>query len=135
MNIDEIQDRIIEEFSRISEPSEMYEYIINLGKSLEPMPDDLKTDENAINGCQAQVWLKTEVRDNLVFLRADGEIPMTRGILALLLRIFNQQSPEDIKSSDLYFIDRIGLKKGLSPSRANGLATIVKTIKTQVSEH
>lgn len=128
--ISEIQDEIIEECSAFEDWFEKYEYLIQLGQSLEPFDSKLKTDENSISGCQSQVWLTLEVTNNKVTIRADSDAMITRGIVALLLRVLNNQTPGDVANSELYFIDRIGLGTNLSPSRSNGLVSIIKRIKS-----
>ena len=134
MNINHSQDRIISEFEPLMEWFDRYEYLIKLGKSLEPMPDRFKTEENTIPGCQSTVWLRAERDGGGIRFFADGDALITRGIIALLLRVLDRRSPEDIESADLYFIDRIGLSANLSPSRANGVASIVQQMKRAARE-
>jgi cysteine desulfuration protein SufE len=129
MDIDAIQDEIIAEFSNLGDWIDKYEHLIQLGRGLKPLPAELKTEENAIKGCQARVWVSAELEDGKLSIHADSDALITRGLIALLLRALNQQAPRDIVNSDLYFIDKIGLSSHLSPSRANGLASIVKHIK------
>ena len=129
MNINSIQDEIIEDFSRLDGWFDKYEYLINAGASLHGMEENLKTEDNQINGCQSQVWLFAEQAEDRVYFTADSEALITRGILALLLRVLNGQLRQDIEECDLYFIERTGLGSNLSPGRANGLASIVKRIK------
>lgn len=129
MKINEIQDAIIEEFSTMADWLEKYDYLINFGSSFEPMKEESKTEDKLVSGCQSRVWLEVENRDNLMHLTADGEAPITKGIVALLLRVLNDQSPKEVLDSDLYFIDKIGLRTNLSPARANGLEMIVEKIK------
>lgn len=128
MNIDKIQDQIIEEFSGLEDGFEKYKHIVSLGKSLEPLPGKYKTEENSISGCQSKVWIKAELRDGKIYFMADSDALITKGIISLLLRVVNNQSPEDICNSDLYFIDRIGLTSDLSPARGNGLYAVMKRI-------
>lgn len=128
MNIDRIQDQIIEEFSGLEDGFEKYKHIVSLGKSLEPMPGKYKTEENSISGCQSKVWIKAESRNGKIYFTADSDALITKGIIALLLRVVNNQSPEDIRNSKLYFIDRIGLSSDLSPARGNGLYAVLKRI-------
>lgn len=108
---------------------ERYEYIIDLGKSLPIIDDAFKTDDNLIKGCQSKVWLHSEVDNNHVKYTADSDAILTKGIVALLLRVFSDQHPKDILEADTSFIDEIGLKEHLSPTRANGLVSMVKQIK------
>lgn len=130
MKINSIQEEIIEEFSHHHDWLEKYEYLITLGKSLKIPDKDLRKEENKIPGCQSTVWLKAELKNNKIIFAADSEALITRGIIALLLRVLNNQSPEDILKADLYFMEKIGLSSNLSPSRANGLTSIVKIIKS-----
>lgn len=129
MNINDIQDRIIEKFSGLGDWIDKYEYIIDLGKKLNPLPPALKTEENAIKGCQARVWISAGLEDGKLYFRADSDALITKGLIALLLQVLDHQTPGDIADSDLYFMDKIGLSSHLSPSRANGLASIVKHMK------
>ncbi|RUA12123.1 MAG: SufE family protein [Flavobacteriia bacterium] len=129
MTINEIQDEIIEEFSMFEDWMERYDYIIELGKSLPEMDEKLKTDENLIRGCQSKVWLYAELKGDKIIFKADGDAILTKGIVALLLQVFSEQTPKDILDSELYFIDKIGLKEHLSPTRANGLVSMVKQFK------
>jgi len=129
MTINEIQDEIIEEFSMFEDWMERYDYIIDLGKSLPEMDEKLKTDENLIRGCQSKVWLYAEMEGDKILFKADGDAILTKGIVALLLQVFSNQTPKDILDSELYFIDKIGLKEHLSPTRANGLVSMVKQFK------
>jgi cysteine desulfuration protein SufE len=129
MNISEIQDEIIEEFSMFEDWMERYDYIIDLGKSLPELEEKYKTDENLIAGCQSKVWLYAEMKGDKIIFKADGDAILTKGIAALLLQVFSDQTPKDILNSELYFIDKIGLKEHLSPTRANGLVSMVKQFK------
>ncbi len=128
--INKSQDEIIEEFSKLNDWFDKYEYLINLGKSLEPLDEKLKSEENSISGCQSQVWIKAEMRDERIHYLADSDSLITKGMISLLLRVLNNQYPEDIINSDLYFIDKIGLNSNLSPARVNGLMSIVKQIRS-----
>lgn len=128
--INKIQENIIEEFSKFNDWFDVYEYLIKLGKELEPLDVELKSEENLLNGCQSQVWLKADVKNDRIYYFADSDSLITRGILSLLIRVVNNQDSEDIKNAEFYFIDRIGLKSNLSPSRANGLLSIIKHIKS-----
>ena len=129
MTIKEIQEEIIDEFSMFEDWMERYEYIIELGKSLPLIDDSYKLDENLIKGCQSKVWLYSELNDDKVQFSADSDAILTKGIVALLLRVFSEQSPKDILEADTEFINEIGLKEHLSPTRANGLVSMVKQIK------
>ena len=129
MTIKEIQEEIIDEFSMFEDWMERYEYIIELGKSLPLIEDTYKIDENLIMGCQSKVWLHSEIKNDKIEFTADSDAILTKGIVALLLRVFNHQNPKDILDTDLYFVDEIGLKEHLSPTRANGLVSMIKQIK------
>lgn len=129
MTIKEIQEEIIDEFSFLEDWMERYEYMIELGKSLPMIKDEFKTDSNLISGCQSKVWLHSEIEGDKIKFTADSDAILTKGIVALLLRVFNNQKPKDILDADLYFVDKIGLKEHLSPTRANGLVSMIKQIK------
>ncbi|SNR38006.1 Cysteine desulfuration protein SufE [Lutibacter agarilyticus] len=129
MTIKEIQEEIIDEFSMFDDWMERYEYIIELGKSLPMINDEFKIDENLIVGCQSKVWLHSEIKEDTITFTADSDAILTKGIVALLLRVFNNQKPKDILDADLFFVDEIGLKEHLSPTRANGLVSMIKQIK------
>jgi cysteine desulfuration protein SufE len=129
MTIKEIQEEIIDEFSMFEDWMERYEYIIDLGKSLPLIKDEFKTDSNLISGCQSKVWLHSEIEGDKIKFTADSDAILTKGIVALLLRVFNNQKPKDILDANLYFVDEIGLKEHLSPTRANGLVSMIKQIK------
>jgi cysteine desulfuration protein SufE len=129
MTIKEIQEKIIEEFALFDDWMERYEYIIDLGKSLPLIDPQYKVDENLIKGCQSKVWLHTELKDNQLIFTADSDAILTKGIVALLLRVFSNQQATAILEADTSFIDEIGLKEHLSPTRANGLVSMLKQIK------
>lgn len=129
MTINEIQDEIIEEFSGLDDWMDRYAYIIELGNQLEPLPEADKTPAHLIEGCQSRVWIAAERRGRDIELRADSDALIVKGIAALLLRVLSNHTPEEILDSDLYFIDRIGLREHLSPTRSNGLVAMVKEIK------
>lgn len=129
MTIKEIQEEIIDEFSMFEDWMERYEYIIDLGKSLPLINETYKLDENLIKGCQSKVWLHSELQGEKIEFTADSDAILTKGIVALLLRVFSNQTPQAILDADTNFIDEIGLKEHLSPTRANGLVSMVKQIK------
>jgi len=129
MTIKEIQEEIIDEFSMFDDWMERYEYIIELGKSLPIIDEQYKTDDNLIVGCQSKVWLHAELKDEKVIYSSDSDAILTKGIIALLLRVFTNQTSETILKTKTDFIDEIGLKEHLSPTRANGLVSMVKKIK------
>jgi len=129
MTIKEIQEEIVDEFSMFEDWMERYEYIIELGKSLPLINDQHKTDDNIIKGCQSKVWVHGELAQDVVVFTADSDAILTKGIIALLLRVFSNQKPQDILDADLSFIDKIGLKEHLSTTRANGLVSMIKQLK------
>jgi len=129
MTIKEIQEEIIDEFSMFDDWMERYEYIIDLGKSLPIIEEQNKLDENLIKGCQSKVWLYSEIENEKIKFSADSDAILTKGIVALLLRVYSFQKPQDILAADTKFIDEIGLKEHLSPTRANGLISMLKQIK------
>lgn len=129
MKIETIQNELIEEFSMFDDWMERYEYMIELGKSLPLIDAKYKTDENIIKGCQSKVWLHSEFKNDKVIFSADSDAIITKGIVAILVRVFSNQSPQEILSANTDFIDAIGLKEHLSPTRANGLVSMIKQIK------
>ena len=129
MNINEIQDEIIEEFDFFEDWMERYEYIIDLGKKLPLIEEALKTEDQLIKGCQSRVWLHAAQEEGIVNFTADSDAVITKGIIALLVRVLSGQKAKDIAHSDLYFIEKIGLKEHLSPTRSNGLVSMVKQMK------
>lgn len=130
MTINEIQDEIIEEFEGLTDWMDRYAYIIELGGQVSALAESSKTPENLIEGCQSRVWITAQLTDdNKILFEADSDAMIVKGIVALLLRVLSEQTPADILNSDLYFIDRIGLKDHLSPTRSNGLVAMVKQIR------
>lgn len=129
MNILEKQEEIIDEFSMFDDWMQRYEYIIELGKSLPIIEEQYKTEENTIKGCQSKVWLHADTKDGKMALSADSDAILTKGIIALLIRVFNEEAPKDVLEAPLDFVDQIGLKEHLSPTRANGLVSMIKQIK------
>ena len=129
MKIKEIQDEIVDEFSMFDDWMQRYEYIIELGKNLPLIKEEFKTDENIIKGCQSKVWLKGEQNDDKIIFTADSDAILTKGIIAILIRTFSNQKAMDILEADMSSIDEIGLKEHLSPTRANGLVSMIKNIK------
>ncbi len=123
------QEAIVKEMKDLDEWFDKYEYIINLGRQLEPLDSVYKTGENVISGCQSKVWLIGEQKQGLLYFSADSDTLITKGIISLLLTVCNHESAKDIVETDFYFLDKIGLNSNLSPSRANGVASIVKRIK------
>jgi cysteine desulfuration protein SufE len=129
-SINEIQDEIIEEFDFFDQWMDKYEYIIDLGKKMPLIDAQYKHEANLVPGCQSQVWLHAELKNDHVHFSADSDAIITKGIIALLIRVLSSQPPEQIGTSDLYFIDRIGLKEHLSPTRSNGLVNMVAKMKS-----
>ncbi len=129
MTIKEIQEEIIDEFSMFDDWMDRYQYLIDLGKSLPIIDTQFKLDENLIKGCQSKVWLYSELENNKIKYTADSDAILTKGIAALLIRVYSGQKPADILSAETNFIDAIGLKEHLIPTRANGLVSMIKQIK------
>lgn len=127
--IDAIQDELIEEFSFVEDWVDRYTMLIEYGKQLPPFPAELRTQQNLIDGCQSQVWFTARMQDGHIIYQADSDALLVKGIVALLLQVLNGQTPEDIINADLYFIDKIGLREHLSPTRNNGLAAMLKQMK------
>ena len=128
-SLKETQANIIEEFSMFDEWLDKYEYLIELGKNLEPFSEELKTDDRLIKGCQSRVWLDTRKEDGKIIFSADSDAIITKGIISLLISVYSGRSAEEINSDDFSFIDALGLKENLSPTRANGLVSMIETIK------
>jgi len=135
VNIKEITEQILEDFSYLDDWDNKYEYLIELGKSLPLIPAELKTDENKVSGCQSQVWVKPEVKDGLIYFKADSDAIITKGLISLLVKVLSGQKPEDIATADLSFLDKIGMKEHLSPTRANGLMNMVKRLKEEALKY
>ena len=129
MKIENLQENLIQDFSFFEDWTQRYEYMIELSKGLEKMDEQMKNDKNIIKGCQSKVWLHAELNKGKIKFLADSEAIITRGIIAILLTIFNNRTPEEIIESDTNFIEKIGLKEHLSPNRANGLYSMIKQIK------
>ena len=130
MTIEENELEIIEEFSMFDEWMDKYEFIIEIGKELSVFEDKFKVEDNLIKGCQSRVWVQADFKNDIIQLSADSDAIITKGIIALLIRVLNNQKPEDILQAKLTFIKEIGLQEHLSPTRANGLLGMVKQIKT-----
>lgn len=130
MTINEVQDEIIDEMSGMDDWLDRYAYIIDLGNTLPPIPDGLKTPQNLIEGCQSRVWINARKEDsNKIHFDADSDALIVKGIVALLMRVLNDRTPDEILDADLYFIDKIGLREHLSPTRSNGLVAMTKQIR------
>jgi len=128
-SVKDIQDEIVDEFAMFDDWMQRYEYMIELGKSLPVIEASKKTDDNIIKGCQSRVWLHADLNEDKVVYTADSEAIITKGIVALLIRVFSNQHPDEILAADTKFIDEIGLKEHLSPTRANGLVSMLNQIK------
>jgi len=129
VNIKDIQNEIIDEFTMFDDWMQRYEYMIDLGKSLPLIDDQYKTEDNIIKGCQSKVWVHAKMEDGKIIFTADSDAIITKGIIAILIRVFSNQQPKDIIEADTGFIDKIGLKEHLSPTRANGLVSMIKQLK------
>ncbi|MGE4287167.1 MAG: SufE family protein [Salinivirgaceae bacterium] len=127
--LDKRQESVIEEFSVFDDWMDKYSYLIDLGKELTPVSDKIKNEQTLIKGCQSKVWLDAELEDGKVIFTADSDAIITKGIVALLVRVMSGLKPEEIMNGELYFIDRIGLHENLSPTRSNGLVAMVKQMK------
>lgn len=125
----ERQDELVEEFSMLEDWLDKYEYLIDLGKNLEAFPEELKTDDRLIKGCQSRVWLDAEMKDGVLVFRADSDAIITKGIISLLVSVYSGRSAGEIAADDFSFVDRLGLKENLSPTRANGLVSMIETIR------
>ncbi|TDS12383.1 SufE family protein [Sphingobacterium paludis] len=129
MTINEIQDELIDDFAFYQDWMEKYEYIIQLGKEVPLIQEDYKTDDYIIKGCQSKVWLYPKLEEGKVTFTADSDAIITKGLVSLMVKVLSGHTPEEIAAADLYFIDQIGLKEHLSPTRANGLLSMVKQMK------
>lgn len=134
MTLEEKKNQVVEDFSMYDEWLDKYEYLIELGKNLEDFPESSKTEENLIKGCQSRVWLDASLSDGLLFFKADSDAIITKGIISLLTDVYSGRTPEEISKDDFGFVDSIGLKENLSPTRAGGLAAMIATIKKLAEE-
>ncbi|MDY3294871.1 MAG: SufE family protein [Bacteroidaceae bacterium] len=129
MSINEIQDEIIETFSEVDDWMDRYQLLIDLGTEQQPLPESDKTENNLIDGCQSRLWLVCEKKEGKLFFRAESDALIVKGIVALLIKTLNGHTPEEILNTELYFIDKIGLREHLSPTRSNGLLAMVKQMR------
>ena len=129
MSIQEIQDEIIEEFSELDDWMDRYQLLIDLGNEQEPLDEKYKTESNLIDGCQSRVWLQADYHDDKLWLTAESDALIVKGIVSLLIRVLSGHTPQEILDADLYFIERIGLREHLSPTRSNGLLAMVKQMR------
>ena len=128
-SINELQDEVIEEFSDLDDWMDRYQLLIDMGREQEPLPEEYKTDQNLIDGCQSRVWLQADYDDGILTFRAESDALIVKGIVTLLIRVLSGHTPQEILDADLYFIDRIGLAEHLSPTRSNGLLSMLKQMK------
>ena len=128
-SLQEAKQSIVDDFAMYDEWLDKYEYLIELGKNLGDFPEEKKTEDRLIKGCQSRVWLDCEVKDGRLFFTADSDDIITKGIIALLIGVYSGRTPEEIASDDFSFVEQIGLKENLSPTRANGLVSMISTIK------
>ena len=128
-SIQDIQNKIVEEIDFFDDWDDKYGFIIDMGKSLKVLDSEFKTDDNIIKGCQSQVWLHAFLKDDKIIFEAESDAIIVKGIVAMLLRVFSDQTPNDIVNADIFFMEKIGMAKHLSPTRANGLVAMVKQIK------
>ena len=131
----ETQAEVIEDFSMYDEWLDKYEYLIDLGRRLEPFPEELKTEDRLIKGCQSRVWLDTVVEDGRLFFRADSDAIITKGIISLLIGVYSGRTAREIAEDDFSFVEQLGLRENLSPTRANGLASMITTIRQTAQNH
>ena len=131
----EAENEVVDTFSMYDEWLDKYEYLIDLGKNLEAYPEECKTEDKLIKGCQSRVWLDYKVQDGRIYFKADSDAIISKGIISLLISVYSGRTPEEIASSDFGFIEKIGLKENLSPTRANGLASMIATIKAVALEN
>lgn len=134
-SLQEAENEVVDTFSMYDEWLDKYEYLIDLGKNLEAYPEECKTEDKLIKGCQSRVWLNYKVQDGKIYFKADSDAIITKGIISLLISVYSGRTPEEIASSDFGFIEKIGLKENLSPTRANGLASMIATIKAVALEN
>jgi cysteine desulfuration protein SufE len=128
-SLQEIQAEVVEDFSMYDEWLDKYEYLIDLGRRLEPFPEELKTDDRLIKGCQSRVWLDAREEDGRLFFRADSDAIITKGIISLLIGVYSGRTAAEIAADDFSFVDSLGLRENLSPTRANGLASMIETLR------
>lgn len=135
MDLQAAKQAIVDDFAMYDQWLDKYEYIIELGKNLEPFPEDRKTEDRLIKGCQSRVWLDCELRDSKIYFTADSDAIITKGIISLLVNVYSGRTAREILEDDFAFLEQIGLRENLSPTRANGLASMVETIKKLAREN
>lgn len=129
MTINQIQDNIVEDFNQFDDWMDKYALLIDLGNSLQPIDEKYKVPQNIIEGCQSRVWLTAEIKDGIIEFQGESDAILVKGIVALLLQVFSGRTPDEIINADLYFVEKIGLREHLSPTRSNGLLAMIKQIK------
>lgn len=134
-SLQEAQEEVVEDFSMYDEWLDKYEYLIELGHRLEPFPEELKTDDRLIKGCQSRVWLDAALEGDRLVFRADSDAIITKGIISLLIGVYSGRTAAEIAADDFSFVDRLGLRENLSPTRANGLASMIQTLRTTAKNH
>ena len=135
MNLQDAKKAVVEDFAMFDQWLDKYEYIIELGKNLSAFPEDRKTEDRLIKGCQSRVWLDYEIRDSKIYFTADSDAIITKGIISLLVNVYSGRTAREILEDDFAFLEQIGLRENLSPTRANGLASMVETIKKLAREN
>ena len=134
-SLKEVQAEVVDDFSMYDEWLDKYEYLIDLGRRLEAFPEELKTEDRLIKGCQSRVWLDATMEDGRLIFRADSDAIITKGIISLLIGVYSGRTAREIADDDFSFVDRLGLRENLSPTRANGLASMIETIRTMAQNH
>lgn len=135
MDLNDTKASVMQDFAMFDEWLDKYEYLIDLGKKLEPLPEELKTEDRLIKGCQSRVWLDTSFKDGTLVFRADSDAIITKGIISLLISVYSGRTPAEIAADDFAFVEQIGLKENLSPTRANGLASMIATIRAEAERY
>ncbi len=134
-SLQEIQAEVVEDFSMYDEWLDKYEYLIDLGRRLEPFPEELKTEDRLIKGCQSRVWLDTVAEGDRLYFHADSDAIITKGIISLLIGVYSGRTAREIAEDDFSFVERLGLRENLSPTRANGLASMIATLRETAKKH
>ena len=134
-SLQEVESEVVDEFAMFDEWLDKYEFLIELGKSLKDYPESSRTDEHLIKGCQSRVWLDSRYENGRLWFNADSDAIITKGIISLLIRIYSGRTPEEILGSDFSVVEKIGLKENLSPTRANGLVSMIETIRREAAAH
>ncbi len=134
-SLQEVENEVIDEFSMFDEWLDKYEYLIELGKSLKPYPEDKKTDDRLVKGCQSRVWVDFNLKEGRLYFNADSDAIITKGIISLLIKIYSGRTSQEILSSDFSVVEKIGLKENLSPTRANGLVSMIQKIREIAAEN